>query len=73
MDTVTLDRSEYSAEEGNRVVGITLYRTGDMLDSITVPFRVQAILGAENAAIRKYNYTARPWEGIATGGFIATS
>ena len=73
MDTVTLGRSEYSAEEGSRVVGITLNRTGDMLDSITVPFRVQAIPSAENAAIRKHNYIARPWEDFVIGGFLATS
>ena len=53
MDEVTIARSEYSVEEGSGVVNITLNRTGDLLDDITIPVRTQAIPDAANAAICK--------------------
>ena len=53
MDEVTIARSEYSVEEGSGVVNITLNRTGDLLDDITIPVQTQAIPDAANAAIRK--------------------
>ena len=53
MDTVTLDGSGYSGNEGSEVVTITVTRSGDLLDNITVPFRAHAIPDATNAAIRK--------------------
>ena len=42
VDEVTIARSEYSVEEGSGVVNITLNRTGDLLDDITIPVRTQA-------------------------------
>ena len=51
MDTVTLNASGYSEEEGSEVVTITVTRSGDLLDNITVPFRAQNISDATNAAI----------------------
>ena len=51
MDTVTLNASGYSEEEGSEVVTITITRSGDLLDSITVPFRARNISDAINAAI----------------------
>ena len=53
MDTVTLDESGYSVIEGSEVVTITLTRSGDLLNDITIPFRAHAIPDANNAAIRK--------------------
>ena len=53
VDEVTIAKSEYSVEEGSGVVNITLDRTGDLLDNITIPVRTQAIPDATNAAIRK--------------------
>ena len=46
VDTVTLARSEYSVEEGSGVLNITLNRTGDLLDDITIPVRTQAMPAA---------------------------
>ena len=53
VDTVTLNASGYSEEEGSEVVTITVTRAGDLLDSITVPFRAKNISDAANAAICK--------------------
>ena len=53
MDTVTLNRLGCSEYEGSEVVTITVTRSGDLLDNITVPFRAHAIPDAANAAIRK--------------------
>ena len=51
MDTVSLSVSEYSVEEGSGEVVITINRTGDLLDDITVLFVAGEIPGAANAAI----------------------
>ena len=53
VDTVTLDESGYSGKEGNEVVTITVTRSGDLLNDITIPFRARAVPDAVNAAIRK--------------------
>ena len=52
VDTVTLNGLGYSGNKANEVVTITVTRSGDLLDNITVPFRAQAIPDAANAAIR---------------------
>ena len=55
MDTVSLSASEYSVEEGSGEVVISISRTGDLLDDITVLFVAGEIPRATSAAIGTLN------------------
>ena len=50
MDKVTFEATTYRGTEGSGVVNVTLTRTGDLTDSITIPFRARATPNATNAA-----------------------
>ncbi|CAI8020180.1 Adhesion G-protein coupled receptor V1, partial [Geodia barretti] len=57
LDTVSLSASEYSVEEGSGEVVISISRTGDLLDDITVLFAAGEIPRATSAAIAGEDFT----------------